>query len=91
MLAEARISNKLGMLDKNELIRLKNVIAGAGLPTELPNLQLEKVMQAMKHDKKIIQGKLRFVLPDSIGKVFITEEVSSSLVEQVLVDGNGET
>lgn len=86
MLAEARISNQLGMLDKNELTRLKNVIAAAGLPTELPNLHLEELMQAMKHDKKIELGKLRFVLPDSIGKVFITDEVSSSMIEQALVN-----
>ncbi|MFC2011227.1 hypothetical protein ACFLUR_02940 [Chloroflexota bacterium] len=91
MLAAARISNKQGILDKNELIRLKNVIVGAGLPTEVPSLQLEKLIQAMKHDKKILQGKIRFVLPNSIGKVFITEEVSSPLVEQVLVDCNEET
>ncbi len=88
MLAEARISNKLGMLDKNEVKRLKEVIARAGLPTEIPSLQLERLIQAMKHDKKILRGKIRFVLPKSIGEVFITEEVSTSLVEQVLVERN---
>ncbi len=86
MLAEARISNKLGILDKNEVIRLKNVIAAAGLPTEIPNLQLEGLIQAMRHDKKILQGKIRFVLPKSIGNVFITDEVSPSLIEQALVE-----
>jgi len=86
MLSEARISNKLGILDKNEVIRLKNLIARAGLPTEMPSLQLERLIQAMKHDKKILQGKLRFVLPKSIGEVFITDEVSPSLIEQALVE-----
>ncbi len=86
MLVAARISNRLGKLDKNELIRLKKLIIRAGLPTEVPSLQLERLMQAMKHDKKILQGKVRFVLPDSIGKVFITEEVSPSMIEQDLVN-----
>jgi len=86
MLAEARISNNLGMLNKSELIRLKNVIAGAGLPTEVPSLQLERLIQAMKHDKKILQGKVRFILLKSIGDVFITDEISLSLIEQVLVE-----
>ena len=86
MLAAARISNRLGRLDKNELIRLKNLITRAGLPTTVPSLQLEGLMQAMKHDKKILQGKVRFVLPSSIGEVFITEEVSPSLIEQALVE-----
>ena len=45
----------------------------------------------MGHDKKIMQGKVKYILPETIGKVFITDEVDPSLVEQVLVDGNGET
>ncbi|MCL0091705.1 3-dehydroquinate synthase [Dehalococcoidales bacterium] len=84
MLAEARISNKMGILDKNELVRLKSVIEKAGLPTKMPSLKLEKIIQAMKHDKKVWQGKIRFVLLKSIGSVFITDEVSPSLIEQVL-------
>ena len=86
MLVAARISNKLGILDTNELTRLKSVITSAGLPTELPSLETERLIQAMKHDKKILQGKLRFVLPKSIGNVFITEEVSPSLIEETLVE-----
>jgi len=86
MLAEARISNKLGIFDGNELLRLKSFIARAGLPTEIPDLEVEKLVRAMKHDKKILQGKLRFALPKSIGTVFITDEVSLSLVEEVLAE-----
>ncbi len=86
MLVEARISNKLGMFDKNELIRLRNLIARAGLPTEITNLEVEKIIRAMKHDKKILQGKLRFALPKSIGNVFITDEVSPSVIERALAE-----
>lgn len=88
MLAEARISNKLGILNENEMNRLKEVIARAGLPTQLPTLQLKGLVKAMKHDKKILQGKIRFALPRAIGEAFITDEVSPSLVEEVLQDWN---
>ena len=91
MLAAARISNKLGIIKKHELSRLKGIIQRAGLPIEMPSLELERIIQAMEQDKKILRGKLRFVLPKSIGNVFITDEVSTSLVEQVLVDFNEET
>jgi len=91
MLVEAKISNKMGILDRDELVRLKSVIKGANLPTEIPDLELAKIIQAMKHDKKILQGKLRFALPKSIGDVFITDEVSPSLIEQVLSDWNEES
>ncbi len=91
MLAAASISNKLGILDKNELNRLKDIIQRAGLPTAIPNLEVERMLQAMEQDKKILRGRVRFVLPKSIGNVFITDTVSTSLVEQVLVDFNEKT
>jgi len=91
MLAEARISNRLGRLDQKEISRLKSLLARVGLPTEIPNLKVEELVRAMKHDKKILQGKLRFALPKSIGAVFITNEVSLSLIEEALGEGNEET
>jgi 3-dehydroquinate synthase len=84
MMAAARIAQRMGLLDTGELTRLKGVIAGAGLPTEMPNLDSEGILQAIKHDKKIVAGKVRFVLPKTIGDVFVTDEVSLSLVEEVL-------
>lgn len=88
MLAAARISTRLGILDKNEGQRLKEVIARAGLPTQIPALELQSLTRAMKHDKKILQGKIRFILPRKIGEVFITDEVSPSLVAEALQNGN---
>ena len=91
MLAAARISNRLGILDQNELIRLRNLIQRASLATETPALELGKIIHAMRHDKKILEGRIRFVLPKAIGEVLITDQVSPSLVEQVLGEWHGET
>ena len=85
MIAAGRISSQMGMLDQNELTRLKCIIETAGLPTEIPGLQVKRLLQAIKHDKKILEGKIRFVLPISIGKASITDEVSPALIEQALV------
>ncbi|MFC2065966.1 3-dehydroquinate synthase [Chloroflexota bacterium] len=86
MLAAAKISNKVGLLDDNEVGRLKKVIERAGLLTEIPKLEVAEIIQAMRHDKKVFQDKIRFILLKSIGSAFIIDEVSPSLVEQVLVD-----
>ena len=91
MLAAARISNQMGILDENGLVRLKSVIEKAGLPTEMPNLKVEEIIQVMKHDKKVLKDRVRFVLLKSIGDAFITDEVSPRLVEQVLVGGDEKT
>ncbi len=84
MVAAARISNRMGVLSRDELDRLKNVIEKAGLPAEIPDVKAADVMEAMRHDKKVVRNKVRFVLLRSIGDVFITDEVSPSLVEGVL-------
>ena len=91
MLAAAKIANKMGILDKNELLRLNRLVQRAGLPTKMPGLKVEEIIQAITHDKKVLRGKVRFILPKSLGSVFITDEVSLSLVEQILVDWNEET
>jgi 3-dehydroquinate synthase len=90
MLAAARISNKMGMLDENGVVRLKRIIEKASLPTKVPDFEIEGIMQAMRHDKKVRQDKVRFVLLKSIGNTLITDEVNPSLVEQVLA-GNEKT
>ena len=84
MLAAAGISNRLGILEQGELDRLRKLIYGAGLPTEISGRRVKEIIQAMRHDKKIKGGQLRFVLPRAIGDVFVTDEVDISLAEQVL-------
>ena len=84
MLVAGRIAHRLGVMEKNELDRLKSVITRAGLPTELPQVNTDIIIEVMKHDKKISQGKIRFILPRTIGEVFITDEVSPHLLEEVL-------
>lgn len=86
MLAAARISIEMGILAPGELVRLESLIKKAGLPTKAPDLDLERLVSVMKHDKKVRQGKVRFILPRSLGEVFITDDVSLSLVKQVLAN-----
>jgi 3-dehydroquinate synthase len=88
MLVEASISYKMGKLDGKELERMEKVITGAGLPARIPSLPVPEMLRAMLHDKKNSQGKIKFILPEQIGKVFITDEVSPSLIEEVLRDRN---
>jgi 3-dehydroquinate synthase len=84
MMVAARISNRMGLLDKKDVDRLEKIINKAGLPAEMYDINIDDVMSAMKHDKKISQGKIRFVLLKAIGNAIVTE-VSPSLVEEVLV------
>jgi 3-dehydroquinate synthase len=85
MMAAARISSRMGILEESDVVRLEVVIRRAGLPVTIPELDKEKVMEAMQHDKKVRDEKIRFVLLKSIGDAFISDEVDPDLVREVLV------
>jgi 3-dehydroquinate synthase len=85
MMAAARISSRMGLLEESEVERLERLIMAAGLPVKMPEFDKEAVMQAMRHDKKVRGDKIRFVLLKSIGNAFISDKVDPALVREVLV------
>lgn len=84
MMAAAGIAFEMGVFQFKQLIRMRKLLKAAGLMTAMPPVDIKKVIEAMKHDKKVQGGKIRFVLPRAIGEVFISDEVSLTLVEKVL-------
>ena len=62
------ISQRMDYTALFALNKIKSVIVKAGLPVSIPGLDIEKIMQAMKHDKKKAEGKIKFVLPTSVGE-----------------------
>lgn len=90
MVAAAGIATRLGMLNEGEAKRLQELLRRAGLPIEVPNLEVEKVMQSMQHDKKVRAGKVKFVLLESLGRAAVVDDVNPSIVKEVLT-GNEPT
>lgn len=90
MVAAARIAIQMGKFSKKELIRLKKLIHRAGLPVDIPALDIAYIIKTMEHDKKIIDGKTRFILPEAIGRVFISEDVSMQMILQAIESRDAE-
>jgi len=84
MVAAAKIAKALDIFNGNGLSRLENIITQAGLPTRIPDFKVEALTAAMQHDKKVRGGRIRFILPEALGKVLITDKMNLSLIEQVL-------
>jgi len=85
MMAAAKISSRMEILDEVDIVKLERIIEKARLPTKMPDIDKEAVWQAMQHDKKVVQDRIRFVLLKSIGNAFISDRVDPALVEEVLV------
>ncbi len=85
MAAAGQIAVELGMWKKAETERQDALIKKAGLPTQLPDgLDIEEIVAALQTDKKVQDGKVRFVLPTQIGVVTVTDQVPSDTIRQVL-------
>jgi 3-dehydroquinate synthase len=84
MIVAARISRRMGLFSQRDLGRLTGVIMAAGLPTSMPDINTADVLEAVKHDKKITSGRLKFILPSGIGKVIMSDRVDLGMVAQAL-------
>ena len=49
------------------------------LPTEISKIKKEEVLTILMGDKKVRDGKMRFILPKEIGEVDIYDDVKDSL------------
>lgn len=69
MVAAGEIARRLGWWSAAEAERQRRLIEKAGLPSQWPaGIPWEAVLQAMQADKKVKQGRIRFVLPRRIGR-----------------------
>jgi 3-dehydroquinate synthase len=62
------------------------LITAAGLPRQLPPLDPEAVLACLQGDKKVRDGRVRFVLPTAIGAVQIRDDVTPELIRRVLAE-----
>jgi 3-dehydroquinate synthase len=84
--AAAKLSQKILGLPQCDVQRIENLFQRAGLPVKikLNSAQRKKLFAAMKLDKKVSAGEIRFVLAKKIGKVVWGQKVSTGLIEGVL-------
>ncbi len=75
----AKLAVNLGMFREKDYQRQQSLLKQANLPLNFPsNLSPETICDAMYHDKKVLGGKLRLILPTRIGEVVIREDVTDN-------------
>ena len=79
MLMAAVLSQQMGWLNAQEVARIRALIVKARLPDAAPNLGHDRYLDLMGLDKKVEDGKLRFVLLKAIGHAIISEAPPASL------------
>ena len=83
MVAASNLSESRGLLSSNEKERIIQLLKNMKLPVEIQT-DKEKVLDAMKRDKKREGESIHFVLLDGIGKAVIEEITIKELEEYFL-------
>ena len=86
MVAAALVAQKIGILEPNVTARLSRLLDKLGLPSEIKNFQVARLMAGINIDKKVLGGKVNFVLPEKLGKVVIRDNVPAQAVKKVLIE-----
>lgn len=84
LVAAVNLSKKLGYVTEEERVRVINLIKLAELPTEIPDyIDREVLVKKLYTDKKVKEGKLRFVLQKGIGDVMcFGENIYATPIEE---------
>lgn len=69
-----RTAEILGWFTASETRRVAQLFDSFNLPLEAPkDMDYQAFMKHMRRDKKVLSGKIRFIIPEAIGKAVITE------------------
>lgn len=84
MVAAAHISLKRGWLNEEEFLHLKEVIGSFQLPVTLKGLSVSSILDAVKSDKKVEQGNLKFILLKNLGESTIDRSVTEQEMTEAI-------
>ena len=83
LVAAARLAAALGEADPSLVRVIESALARWGLPTRCPGVEVDRLIDAMRRDKKWTTDGPRWILPRSIGEATIADGVPEDAVRRV--------
>jgi 3-dehydroquinate synthase len=84
MLCTAVLARLLGRVDRDWVDRQRRLLEALHLETKIPDVSAEQVLQVMMRDKKTQHGKLRLVLPTTLGHCELVDQIEPEWICRVL-------
>jgi 3-dehydroquinate synthase len=83
------VSAKLGLCSQEVPSRVREHFKSINVATDISQINgfvgtAERIYELMAQDKKVVKGVIRFILATDIGKAIVQENVSKSLILEVL-------
>jgi 3-dehydroquinate synthase len=85
MVMASELSEKLNLVSRDDVERVRRLIARAGLPVTGPAVAPQELMELMAVDKKTAKGKLRFVLLEAIGRAALRGGIDDGSIREAIV------
>ena len=85
MLAAADLAVARGALAERERQALAQLIAKLGPLPSVADLSIPEILEAMRRDKKVVNGRLHFVIAIEIGATMTVDDVAEDELRAVLV------
>lgn len=85
MLVAAELAFARGALNELDRKALADIIASLGPLPPVGDIPTSQIIEAVKHDKKMVAGHLHFVMPISVGAIAIVDDVTEREMRRALV------
>jgi len=90
MVAEAHIACARGLLSADDADRQRRILERFGLPVAIGGpIDADRCLALARHDKKARAGRLWFVLPEGVGRVTQTDDVTDDEIRAALAHLGG--
>jgi 3-dehydroquinate synthase len=80
----ATLSYECGLMPATDVERIKRLLVQAGLPIDAHQVSVAAALEHMKMDKKVQGGRIRLVVPRSIGECFISVDYPDAALQRTL-------
>jgi len=78
------LSKKLGYLSKKEANEIKTLLEKYNLPTSFKIKDIDEFYNHFFLDKKTLNNKIKFIIPEKIGKYKIVKNIDEKIIKDVL-------
>ncbi len=85
MLVAAALARSRGALAETDRQALATLIGNLGPLPPIADVSSAQILDAMKHDKKMVAGRLHFVLPTAVGATTIVDDVTEKETRAALI------
>jgi len=80
MIAALAISTSLGLFPEKQMEEIKHFFQDLGLPHEIPDIDVEKIVEGLKYDKKFTSETNRFILLKSLNRPIFYEGIKKEII-----------